>query len=145
VGSDDKKMIRSPHTTGVELSVSGTETFHFTFSVSLHVSGGFPFAEIPSKFGPRHVGQLSSASAPNALTEKTHAPTKKTRALTGLTHAGSKPTHRPTNSKYISEISPLIFLSRRIILRTVAENQEFARLSFLPRAKFIWSGLRLNQ
>src|SRR5262245_66321400 len=50
----------SPQTIGVELPVSGSATFHFTFSVADHLTGRFFSVEKPCPVGPRHPGQLSA-------------------------------------------------------------------------------------
>src|ERR1041385_3692415 len=60
---------RSPHTTGVEDAEPGTATFHFTFLVSLHSSGGSASGATPLASGPRHCGQLRRASAESLTAE----------------------------------------------------------------------------
>src|SRR5262245_59331191 len=54
---------------GVAVPLPGSLTFHFTFSVSLHVTGGVAEALVPFANGPRHWGQLSpGADAPTKAT-----------------------------------------------------------------------------
>jgi hypothetical protein len=67
---------RSPHTTGVEEAAPGIATFHLTFLLSLHSSGGSASGATPVASGPRHCGQLrraSSLGAAAARSVKTNA------------------------------------------------------------------------
>src|SRR5688500_5945402 len=54
--------IWSPQTIGVPVPRPGTLTFHFTFSVALHFTGGSAFGPSPVPSGPRHLPQFSSAA-----------------------------------------------------------------------------------
>jgi len=49
--------MRSPQTTGVAEPLPGISTFHFTFFVSLHSTGGEACGATPVMWGPRHWGQ----------------------------------------------------------------------------------------
>src|ERR1043166_3185823 len=59
VGMAVRRNSRSPHTTGVESPEPGTLTFHFTWFVSSHLSGGSASGATPVASGPRHCGQNS--------------------------------------------------------------------------------------
>jgi hypothetical protein len=54
--------ILSSQIIGVAFPLPGTLTFHFTFSDSLQVVGGFAEGATPVCEGPRHCGQYCSAS-----------------------------------------------------------------------------------
>src|SRR5262249_32738249 len=63
----------SPQTTGVELPGWASGTFHFTFSVLLHLRGT-PFSwQSPCPDGPRHAGQSAAAIAEQAAVNTTRA------------------------------------------------------------------------
>jgi hypothetical protein len=53
---------------GVEVPLPGIRTFHFTFFVSLHSTGGLAPGAMPLASGPRHCGQ--SARATGVLEKK---------------------------------------------------------------------------
>src|SRR5262245_60291855 len=61
-GTADETNTRSPQTIGDELPRPGISTFHLTFFVSLHSSGGFAVDETPVAWGPRHWAQNRIAS-----------------------------------------------------------------------------------
>src|SRR5690242_3869360 len=52
---------RLSQTTGVAEPLPGIRTFHFTFFVSVHSTGGFARGATPLASGPRHWGQYCSA------------------------------------------------------------------------------------
>src|SRR5688572_32400805 len=53
----------SRHTIGLLLPSPGSATFHLTFFVSLHSSGGLAAGASPVPSGPRHVGHACPAAA----------------------------------------------------------------------------------
>src|SRR5688572_22493942 len=55
------RKMRSPQMTGVDELRPGIGTFHRTFFVSLHSTGGVAVRETPVANGPRHWGQNLSA------------------------------------------------------------------------------------
>src|SRR5438552_14813532 len=62
----------SPQTTGVELPWWASGTFHFTFSLPLHLRGTFFSSHWPCPVGPRQAGQLSArATAASASAART--------------------------------------------------------------------------
>ena len=58
VGTAVERNILFSQITGVPWPRPGMATFHFTFSSSLHRSGGLPCRTSPFPAGPRHCGQL---------------------------------------------------------------------------------------
>src|SRR5688572_32445383 len=61
--------IWSPQTIGVPVPRPRILTFHFTFSVALHFTGGSAFGPSPVPSGPRHLPQFSSVAAPTDKAE----------------------------------------------------------------------------
>src|SRR5262249_54441500 len=79
----------SPQTIGVELPVSGSGIFHFTFSVADHLTGRFFSVEKPCPVGPRHPGQLSArAVSANANSGTTAAGNRRGRRMAGSCEGG---------------------------------------------------------
>jgi hypothetical protein len=72
-GTAVRRYMRSFQTTGEELPLLGTFTFHLTFFVSLHEAGGSAVADAPVASGPRHAGQYSSAAIAPAAARSIHA------------------------------------------------------------------------
>src|SRR5439155_23323699 len=60
IGTADTRKRRSPHTIGEADPRPGTSTFHRTFFVSLHSSGGLALRDTPLAYGPRHCAQFFS-------------------------------------------------------------------------------------
>src|SRR5262245_40330442 len=64
------RKILSPQTIGVEYPGNSRGTFHFTFSLLLHLSGRFFSEECPCPVGPRHAGQFSPRAAVTSVRPK---------------------------------------------------------------------------
>src|SRR5258708_2151373 len=62
------RKIRSPQTTGVEPARFGSGSRHARFSVLLNLTGTFVSRLMPSRFAPRHSGQLSPRAAAPVVT-----------------------------------------------------------------------------
>src|SRR5262245_18800901 len=73
LGTAVRRKIRSPQTTGDADPRPGISTFHFTFFVSLHSTGGSARSEAPVAKGPRHCGQNACPGASEACVGATTA------------------------------------------------------------------------